>query len=171
MLKVLHIYFGEHRGRDMCAHKFRSRWFGSPFVWWASDFFLMLTHYISILEPAFAVGVNRERKREREIYDTPGIPTTIRTMGVNITPMAYLRVLIIEIGSTMILMVVEAQGYSLIGDHHTGENEKTQHLILGYLAGHVCRTLRNIVQKKHTSHRNQPDPAIFIYGPCIYAEM
>lgn len=31
MLKVLNIDFGEHRGRDMCAHKFRSRWFGSPF--------------------------------------------------------------------------------------------------------------------------------------------
>ena len=31
-------------------------------------------------------------------------------MGVNITTIAYLRVLIIEIGSTIILMVVEAQG-------------------------------------------------------------
>ena len=41
----------------------------------------------------------------------PGIPTTIKTMGVNITTIAYLRVLIIEIGSTIILMVVEAQGY------------------------------------------------------------
>ena len=32
-------------------------------------------------------------------------------MGVNITTIDYLRVLIIEIGSTIILMVVEAQGY------------------------------------------------------------
>ena len=40
----------------------------------------------------------------------PGIPTIIKTMGVNITTIAYLRVLIIEIGSTIILMVVEAQG-------------------------------------------------------------
>jgi len=40
----------------------------------------------------------------------PGIPTTIETMGVNITTIAYLRVLIIEIGSTIISMVVEAQG-------------------------------------------------------------
>ena len=40
----------------------------------------------------------------------PGIPTTIKTMGVNITTIAYLRVLIIEIGSTTVLMVVEAQG-------------------------------------------------------------
>jgi len=40
----------------------------------------------------------------------PGIPTTIETMGVNITTIASLRVLIIEIGSTIILMVVEAQG-------------------------------------------------------------
>ena len=31
-------------------------------------------------------------------------------MGVNITTIAYLGVLIIEIGSTIILMVVEAQG-------------------------------------------------------------
>ena len=40
----------------------------------------------------------------------PGIPTTIKTMGVNTTTIAYLRVLIIEIGQTIILMVVEAQG-------------------------------------------------------------
>ena len=32
-------------------------------------------------------------------------------MGVNITTIVYLRVLIIEIGSTIVLMVVEAQGY------------------------------------------------------------
>ena len=47
------------------------------------------------------------------IKSYPGIPTTIKTMGVNIfniTTIAYLRVLIIEIGSTIILMVVEAQG-------------------------------------------------------------
>ena len=43
-------------------------------------------------------------------YVTPGIPT-IKAMGVNITTIVYLRVLIIEIGSTIILMVVEAQGY------------------------------------------------------------
>jgi len=40
----------------------------------------------------------------------PGIPTTIKTMGVYITTIDYLRVLIIEIGSTIILMVVEVQG-------------------------------------------------------------
>ena len=38
----------------------------------------------------------------------PGIPTTIKTMGVNITTIVYLRVLIIQIGSTIVLMVVEA---------------------------------------------------------------
>ena len=38
----------------------------------------------------------------------PGIPTTIKTMGVNIITIVYLRVLIIQIGSTIILMVVEA---------------------------------------------------------------
>ena len=43
------------------------------------------------------------------IYIDPGIPTTIKTMGVNIiTTIVYLRVLIIQIGSTIILMVVEA---------------------------------------------------------------
>ena len=45
---------------------------------------------------------------QRTVY--PGIPTAIKTMGVNITTIAYLRVLIIEMGSTIILMVVEAQG-------------------------------------------------------------
>jgi len=44
----------------------------------------------------------------RKLY--PGIPTTIKTMDVNITTIDYLRILIIEIGSTIILMVVEAQG-------------------------------------------------------------
>ena len=43
-------------------------------------------------------------------YISPRFPTTIETMGVNITTIAYIRVLIIEIGSTIILMVVEAQG-------------------------------------------------------------
>ena len=41
-------------------------------------------------------------------YLHPGIPTTIKTMGVNITTIVYLRVLIIQIGSTIFLMVVEA---------------------------------------------------------------
>ena len=41
-------------------------------------------------------------------YLNPGIPTTIKTMGVIITTIVYLRVLIIQIGSTIILMVVEA---------------------------------------------------------------
>ena len=44
------------------------------------------------------------------LYIYPGIPTTIQTMGVNITTIAYLRVLIIEIGQIIILTVVEAQG-------------------------------------------------------------
>ena len=39
---------------------------------------------------------------------SPGIPTTIKTMGVNITTIVYLRVLIIQIASTIILKVVEA---------------------------------------------------------------
>ena len=45
------------------------------------------------------------------LFCSPGIPTTIKTMGVNITTIVYLRVLIIQIGSTIILMVVEAQGF------------------------------------------------------------
>ena len=44
----------------------------------------------------------------RDIY--PGIPTTIKTIDVNISTIAYLRVLIFEIGSSITLMVVEAQG-------------------------------------------------------------
>ena len=47
------------------------------------------------------------------IYVWFGIPTTIKTMGVNITTIAYLRVLIIEIGSNiifMIFMLVDTQG-------------------------------------------------------------
>ena len=49
---------------------------------------------------------------ESSIY--PGIPTTIKTMGVNITTIIPIRVLIIQIGSTIILMVVEAQIYIYI---------------------------------------------------------
>jgi len=44
------------------------------------------------------------------VYVLPGSPTTIKTMDVNMTTIAYLRVSIIGIGSTIILMVVEAQG-------------------------------------------------------------
>ena len=47
-----------------------------------------------------------ERKEKR----FPEIPTTMKTMGVHITTIAYLRVFIIEIGLSIILMVVEAQG-------------------------------------------------------------
>ena len=47
------------------------------------------------------------------MYLYPVSPTTIKTMGVNITTIDYLRVLIIEIGSTIILMVVEAQGLAV----------------------------------------------------------
>ena len=50
---------------------------------------------------------------QRSSFIDPGIPTTIKTMDVNITTIAYLRVLIIEIGSTIILMVVEAQGWHI----------------------------------------------------------
>ncbi len=39
----------------------------------------------------------------------PGIPTTIKTMGVNITTIVYLKVLITQIGSTIVLMVVQAK--------------------------------------------------------------
>ncbi len=47
-------------------------------------------------------------------YGFPGIPTTIKTKGVNITTIVSLRVLIIQTGSTIILMVVEAQGFWII---------------------------------------------------------
>ena len=45
---------------------------------------------------------------EPETTIDPGIPTTIKTMGVNVTTIVYLRVLIIQIGSTISLVVVEA---------------------------------------------------------------
>ena len=58
--------------------------------------------------------VEKEASLNRcENKQNPGIPTTIKTMGVNITTIVYLRVLIIEIGSTIVLMVVEAQGKCL----------------------------------------------------------
>ena len=55
-------------------------------------------------------GWDEVAKRKDLLCFIPGIPTTIKTMGVNITTIVYLRVLIIQIGSTIILMVVEAQG-------------------------------------------------------------
>ena len=54
--------------------------------------------------------LHENRKITPEKIVNPGIPTTIKTMVVNITTIVYLRVLIIQIGSTIILMVVEAQG-------------------------------------------------------------
>ena len=58
-----------------------------------------------------AYAASEETWSFHENHD-PWIPTTIKTMGVNITTIACLRVSIIEIGSTIILMVVEAQGWS-----------------------------------------------------------
>ena len=60
------------------------------------------SHYWGSLEFPLTLGEKQQL--------SPGIPTTIKTMGVNITTIVYLRVLIIEIGSTIVLMVVEAQG-------------------------------------------------------------
>ena len=52
-------------------------------------------------------------------------------MGVNITTIIYLRVLIIQIGSTIILMVVEAQGLMTL---HDGQIMSTHHKKLNRLA-------------------------------------
>ena len=60
-------------------------------------------HPCMVYLPAFTIKTN-------QMY--PGIPTTIKTMDVNITTIFYLRVLIIQIGSTIVLMVVEALGVS-----------------------------------------------------------
>ena len=38
----------------------------------------------------------------------------MKTMGVNITTIAFLRILIIEIGSAIILTVVDAQGMYIV---------------------------------------------------------
>ena len=59
----------------------------------------------------FVASVGRWGKAIQRHY--PGIPTAIQTIGVNITTIAYLRVLIVGIGSTIILMVVEAQGLQI----------------------------------------------------------
>ena len=77
----------------------------------------------------------------------PGIPTTIKTMCVNITTIVYLRVLIIEIGSTIILMVVEAQGN--ITSHDLDLPPRSPHCHLQLWP--VCFFF--FVQK-HSSHRN-----------------
>ena len=57
---------------------------------------------------------NNQYPMEIRPFIFPEIPTTIKTMGVNITTIAYLRVLIIEMGSTIIFMAVEAQGFVLL---------------------------------------------------------
>ena len=44
-----------------------------------------------------------EIRNDSRIFLYPGIPTTIKTLDVNITTIAYLRVLIIGIGSTIFL--------------------------------------------------------------------
>ena len=72
----------------------------------------------------------------------PAIPTTIKTMGVNITTIAYLRVLIIEIGSTIVLMVVEAQNiysFRCFWGHSLGaDGEQTSCSFLGDVCDSSC---------------------------------
>ena len=63
-------------------------------------------HEKHVLQPSLGILAHLLRMVMERKY--PGIPTTIKTMGVNITTIVYLRVLIIQIGSTIILMVVEA---------------------------------------------------------------
>ena len=63
------------------------------------------------------VGNFHRRNQTNSIF--PGIPTTIKTMGVNITTVANLRVLIIELGQTIMLMVVEAQGIGTAAGKYT----------------------------------------------------
>ena len=62
-------------------------------------------------------------------YIFPGIPITIKTMGANITTIVYLRVLIIQIGSTIVLIVVEAQGIyrKLLKFHRTMHTSTALH--------------------------------------------
>ena len=65
--------------------------------------------FISVMEKSWTKRWNKKAYGffTHTLKHTPGIPTTIKTMGVNITTIVYLRVLIIQIGSTIILMVVE----------------------------------------------------------------
>ena len=71
---------------------------------------LLKSHQAEKLDFVTSLFWVEEREQHDLGYIDPGIPTTIKTMGVNITTIVYLRVLIIQIGSTIILMVVEAQG-------------------------------------------------------------
>ena len=55
------------------------------------------------------VDIICREKHNHEMY-TLGFQPPLKQWVVNITTIVYLRVLIIQIGSTIILMVVEAQG-------------------------------------------------------------
>ena len=74
----------------------------------------------------------------------PGIPTTIKTLGVNITTIAHLRVLIIEIGSTIILLVVEAQGTGNLFGDDLGSTDLTENWLLPCRRSLVAANGRNV---------------------------
>ena len=64
-------------------------------------------------------------------------------MGVNITTIDYLRVLIIEIGSTIILKVVEAQGRGILASLRKREVfGKVGKVTLGHLQRQEIKWLR-----------------------------
>ncbi len=93
----------------------------------------------------------------------PGIPTTIKTMVVNITTIVYLRVFIIEIGSTIILMVVEAQGKDILFQYVL-VYVNTQLLFLLHICMHiyVVHMSRNITPA-FKGLRGSPPPKKYSY--------
>ena len=64
-------------------------------------------------------------------------------MGVNITTIVYLRVLIIQIGSTIILMVVEAQGLVLSA---ASQKKKSLSSLMSRVMDHGTHFCRGIKQ-------------------------
>ena len=80
----------------------------------------------------------------------------MKTMGVNITTIAYLRVLIIEIGSTIILMVVEAQGDNVHPDGILGSAEQ--------LLRHWCGWVGNKIPTENQPRRRN----VYLASTCEF---
>ena len=67
-----------------------------------------------------------------------GIPSTIKTMGVNKTTIDYLRVFIIEIGSTIRWWKPRVIIYSILGWIFPSVSDWYSGWVVGFLWGHVA---------------------------------
>ena len=89
-------------------------------------------------------------------------------MGVNITIIDYLRVLIIEIGSTISLMVVEAQGVYIYNIHITflNNNKICAHIKIYLLAPPPPKIPKEVYNDKTKSyiHPGQSTGIPHMYG-------